>query len=337
MQEEDRAWAASSQIRPGRSAMIALIPLFIAGAYVGWNIGANDAGNCVGTTVGSGLLTYRRAILLVAVFAVLGAVLQGGNVMKTIGKGIVTSEIPILAIITALLCAGLFVTLATFLKIPVSTSQAMVGAVAGIGFATGADMNLATIGRIAQVWVFCPILTGLMAFVIYWFARGLLRRLRAQSVWQRVPGMLLVVSACYVSYAMGANNVGNAMGPIANLGFRASWLGLLGGVSLAVGVVTFGRRVTETVGGGITQLDIVSAFSAQLAAALAIHFFSILGIPVSTSQSIVGAVIGVGILHGIRAVRMRKIAEIVVGWVATPTAAGLFSFGLYRLLALLAS
>ncbi len=314
--------------------MIGLISLFIAGAYVGWNIGANDAGNCVGTTVGSGLLTYRRAIVLVSLFAILGALLQGGNVMKTIGKGIVTSELSILALITALLCSGLFVTLATFFRIPVSTSQAIVGGVAGIGFATGADMNLARIGTIAQVWVVCPILTGLLAFVIYWLSRLLLRRLRATSVWQRIPGLLLVISACYVSYAMGANNVGNAMGPIANLGFQASWLGLLGGVALAIGVLTFGRRVTETVGGGITQLDTVSAFSAQMAAALAIHFFSILGIPVSTSQSIVGAVIGVGILHGIRAVRMRKIGEIVVGWVATPTAAGLFSFGLYRLLSL---
>ncbi|MCK5586347.1 inorganic phosphate transporter, partial [Candidatus Bipolaricaulota bacterium] len=93
-------------------ALISLIPLLLAGAYVGWNIGANDAGNCVGTTVGAGLLSYRKAILLVAVFVVLGALLQGGNVMKTIGKGIVTSDLPSLAIITALISAGLFVTLA---------------------------------------------------------------------------------------------------------------------------------------------------------------------------------------------------------------------------------
>jgi len=315
--------------------MISLLPLLLAGSYVGWNIGANDAGNCVGTTVGSGLLSYRRAILLVSVFAVVGAALQGGNVMKTIGKGIVTSDLSTTAVLAALICSGVFVTIATFLKAPVSTSQAIVGGVAGVGLAAGADVNVATIGRIAQVWIVCPILTGILALILYWLARILLRRLREDSLWQRAPGMLLILSACYVSFAMGANNVGNAMGPIANLGFQASWLGLLGGVALAVGVLTFGRRVTETVGGGITQLDTVSAFSAQMAAALAIHFFSILGLPVSTSQAIVGAVIGVGVLHGVRTVRVRKIVGIALGWIATPTAAGVFSFGVYRLVTLL--
>jgi len=330
-----RSHARSSHAEAGDDAVIALLPLLLAGAYVGWNIGANDAGNCVGTTVGSGLLSYRRAIILVSVFAVLGAALQGGSVMKTIGKGIVTSELSTIGILAALICSGIFVTIATFFRAPVSTSQAIVGGVAGVGLAAGAGVNLSTIGRIAQVWVVCPILTGLLAFVIYWLARTILRQLREDSMWQRVPGLLLVVSACYVSFAMGANNVGNAMGPIANLGFQASWLGLFGGIALAIGVLTFGRRVTETVGGGITQLDTVSAFSAQMAAALAIHFFSIVGLPVSTSQAVVGAVIGVGILHGVRTVRARKIAGIAVGWVATPTAAGVFAFGVYKLIVLL--
>jgi len=314
-----------------------LIPLLIAGAYVGWNIGANDAGNCVGTTVGSGLLPYRRAILLVAIFVILGALLQGGNVMKTIGKGIVTSDLPPVAIITALVSSGVFVTLATLLRIPVSTSQAIVGGVAGVGFATSAQMDLSKIGTIAQVWVICPILTGILAMVLYGTSRFLLRRFGQDSIWQKVPNALLIISAAYVAFALGANDVGNAMGPIANMGVQSSWLGLLGGIALAVGALTFGRRITETVGNGITRLDVVSAFSAQMAAAIAVHFFSILGIPVSTSQSIVGAVIGVGIFHGVRTVRLAKLAEIVIGWVATPTAAGLFSFGLCKLLLMITS
>ncbi|MCK4570712.1 anion permease [Candidatus Bipolaricaulota bacterium] len=312
--------------------MTILIPLLIVGAYVGWNIGANDAGNCVGTTVGAGLLSYRRAIILVSIFVVLGAVLQGGNVMKTIGKGIVTSELPPIAIITALISSGLFVTLATFFKIPVSTSQAIVGGVAGVGFAAGADMNLAKIGTIAQVWVICPILTGIIALGIYLLTIFLLKRLSDNSIWQKAPNVLLIISAAYVAFALGANDVGNAMGPIANLGIEPGWLGLLGGVALAVGALTFGRRITETVGSGIAPLDVVTAFSAQMAAALAVHYFSILGIPVSTSQSVVGAVIGVGLYHGVRTVKLRKVGEIVIGWVATPIAACLFSFGLYKLL-----
>jgi PiT family inorganic phosphate transporter len=317
--------------------MIGLIPLFLAGAYVGWNIGANDAGNCVGTTVGSGLLGYRRAVLLVAGFALLGALLQGGEVMSTVGRGIATSELPSLAVFTAMLSAGIFVTVATLLRIPVSTSQAIVGGVVGVGLAVGADLDASALVRIAEVWVVCPILVGIMAVVIYLVSRSLLRRVGRRSVWQRLPSALLILSACYISFSLGANHVGTAMGPITNLEIDPKWLSLLGGAALAVGVLTFGRRVTQTVGSGITPLDTVSAFSAQTAAALAVHFFSILGIPVSTSQAIVGAVIGVGILHGVRTVRARRIGGIAVGWVATPTAAGLFSYGLYRLLALLTS
>lgn len=102
-----------------------------------------------------------------------------------------------------------------------------------------------------------------------------------------------------------------------------------------MGALSFGHRVTETVGSGITTLDPLSASAAQLAAALGVHFFSVLGIPVSTSQSVVGAVVGVGLVHGVRAIERRRGLEILGGWVATPTVAGLVSFGLYRLTLLL--
>jgi len=315
--------------------MIGLILLFLAGAYVGWNIGANDAGNCIGTTVGSGLLSYRKAVALVCGFAVLGGLLQGSQVMETMGSGIIQGLLPRYAILTALLSAGAFVTLATILRIPVSTSQAIVGGVAGVGLAAGLDIQTAKIVDIVQVWVICPPLVGVMAVLLLLAARWLLRRLNPGSFWQRLPYALLILSSCYISFSLGANHVGTAMGPIAGVGIAPIWLSLIGGLALASGALMLGRRVTETVGHGITQLDAVSAFSAQLSAALAVHFFSILGIPVSTSQAVVGAVIGVGLLHGIRTVRLRKIRGIALGWVATPTAAGILSFGIYKVILLI--
>jgi len=219
-------------------------------------------------------------------------------------------------------------------RLPVSTSEAIVGGMLGVGFALGGDINLTKIVTIAQVWVICPILVGIMASAIYSISTFLLRRLSRDSVWQRLPNALLLLSACYISFALGANHVGTAMGPLTNIGIHPVWLSLLGGLALAVGALTFGSRVTATVGSGITQLDPVSAYSAQMAAALAVHFFSTIGIPVSTTQSVVGAVIGVGLVKGIRTVRGREIMKIVVGWVATPLTAGLFSFGLYKLIML---
>jgi PiT family inorganic phosphate transporter len=314
--------------------MIEIIVLFIGGAYVGWNIGANDAANCIGTSVGSGLISYRKGILLVAIFVMVGALLQGHNVMKTIGKGIVTEQLPVTAVLAALLSAGFFVTLATWFRLPVSTSQAIVGGVAGVGFSTGMAVNMAKLATIVQIWVVCPFLTGLLAIALYKLLSMPVRKIQRPELWDRVVGVLLVGSAAYVAFSLGANDVGNSVGPIANLGIQARWLSLLGGGALAFGALTFGHRVTETVGSGITALDPLSASAAQLAAALGVHFFSVLGIPVSTSQSVVGAVVGVGLAHGIRAIERRRVVEILGGWIATPTVAGLFSFGLYRLISL---
>jgi PiT family inorganic phosphate transporter len=209
--------------------MFELTILFAAGAYVGWNIGANDAANCIGTSVGSGLLSYKRGISLVAAFVVLGALLQGHNVMKTIGKGIVTEQLPLAAVFAALISSGLFVTLATWFKLPVSTSQAIVGGVAGVGFSTGMDVNVSKLLTIGQIWVVCPFLTGLLAFLFYKLLSIPVRKIQRPELWDRVVGVLLVGSAAYVAFSLGANDVGNSVGPLANLGFPARWLALLGG------------------------------------------------------------------------------------------------------------
>jgi PiT family inorganic phosphate transporter len=129
-----------------------------AGAYVGWNIGANDTANCIGTAVGCGLLSFKKAAVLVAVFVIIGAMLQGEHVMKTIGKGIVKTDLNYLAVCVALICSGFFVTLATFYRIPTSTSQAIVGGITGIGLAVGAEINYAKLIVIAESWIVCPLL-----------------------------------------------------------------------------------------------------------------------------------------------------------------------------------
>ena len=130
-----------------------------AGSYVGWNIGANDTANCIGTTVGCGLIQFKQAAALVAIFDTLGAVLQGDHVMKTIGKGIVKEDLDYIAIFVALLCSGFFVTLATFFRIPTSTSQAIVGGGMGVGFAVGgrkliisSSLPLQRAGSFARFW-----------------------------------------------------------------------------------------------------------------------------------------------------------------------------------------
>ena len=308
--------------------------MLAAGSYVGWNIGANDTANCIGTTVGCGLLPFRRAAILVAIFAVLGGLLQGHHVMDTIGKGIVKDELNILAVFVALICSGIFVTLATFFRIPTSTSQAIVGGVMGIGLALDANIDYAKLIRIAESWVICPILVMVLAFVLYYLLTRLLHRIVSRNILvQNAIGWLAILSGCYVAYSMGANNAGNAVGPIANLGIiHPTVLLAIGGVAIAVGAITYGKRVADTVGKGITPLDIPGAFVAQIASAFGMHLFSIFGIPVSTSSAIVGAVVGVGLVKGARSISQKTIWTILIGWVLTPFLAALSAYSIYKLL-----
>lgn len=339
-----------------------LLPLvlILAGFYVGWNIGANDAANCIGTTVGAQIISYRQAVAIMALFVILGGVLQGHHVMKTVGKGIVISEssnyeehhgepagaefweffpdnrLPDKAILVALLSAGFFVSLATFSSIPVSTSQAIVGGVAGTGVGIvgmqATYFKLGVLLKIFGAWVISPVLTMIMAFIFYFALSSLMRRYNLMG-WSRVLGIAVVVSAAYVSYSLGANDVGNAIGPLlSKFPDKGPWLALLGGVAMAIGAYTFGSRVTDTVGKSITPLDYGGALAAQLSAAIGVHLFSMAGIPVSTSQAVVGGVIGVGLTKGVSAVSFRKISTIFVGWVATPLCAAVFAALVYRLI-----
>lgn len=339
-----------------------ILPLvmIVAGFYVGWNIGANDAANCIGTTVGAQIVSYRTAVLIMAVFVILGGVLQGQKVMQTVGKGIVISDeaswqehhgvaansefknhfpdnrLPDKAILVALISAGFFVSLATFSRVPVSTSQAIIGGIAGTGLGiVGLNpeyFKWSVLLQIFSAWVISPLLTLVLAFGLYSLIGVLLKKANV-IFWSKFLAMLVVISAAYVSFSLGANDVGNAIGPLlGRFPEQGAQLALLGGVSIAVGALTFGARVTDTVGKSITPLDYSGAFSAQFAAAFGVHVFSMLGIPVSTSQAVVGGVIGVGLTKGMRAVSLGRIRRIFLGWILTPTCAALFAAILYRLL-----
>jgi inorganic phosphate transporter, PiT family len=309
-----------------------LLLLLGAGAYVGWNIGANDTANCIGTSVGCGLISFKRAVILVAIFSTMGALLQGEGVMKTIGKGIVKQDLEYTAIFVALVCSGFFVTLATFFRIPTSTSQAIVGGVLGIGLAVGAEINYSKLLTIAESWVVCPLMVMALAYVLYFLLNLILKRIRISTLLvQNALGKAAILSSCYVAYSMGANNAGNAVGPIANLGIvNNKILLLIGGVSIAVGAATYGKKVADTVGKGITPLDIPGAFIAQMASAFGMHLFSMFGIPVSTSSAIVGAVVGVGLVKGAKSISKKTIATILIGWVLTPALAASTSFLMYK-------
>jgi PiT family inorganic phosphate transporter len=186
--------------------------------------------------------------------------------------------------------------------------------------------------QIFSAWVVSPLLTLVLAFCLYSLISKLLMKANV-IFWSKILSMLVVLSAAYVAFSLGANDVGNAIGPLlGRFPEQGTQLALLGGISMALGAWTFGARVTDTVGKNITSLDYGGAFSAQFAAAIGVHLFSMLGMPVSTSQALVGGVVGVGLTKGMRAVSGTKIRRIFLGWVLTPTCAAVFAATFYWLL-----
>jgi len=279
--------------------------------------------------VGSGILGFRRAVIITALFAMLGAVLEGQYVISEVGKKIITVQVTPAAILTALTFAGLFVTLATIWRVPVSTAQATVGGITGVGLAMQLELSHGKLLKILGSWIICPAIALAMSYVLYIIITRIMASVKNQRLAYTLARYFMILSSCYVAYSLGANNVGNATGFIFNIEQfkgRTLFLAGVGGASIAIGALTFGRRVTMTVGKSITPLNVPGALAAQFSAAFGIHLFAKLGVPVSTSQAIVGAVMGVGLVKGTRAISKRTLARTAIGWVATPVCAGVATF-----------
>jgi inorganic phosphate transporter, PiT family len=314
-----------------------ILGVLLMGAAIGWSIGANDAANSLGTAVGSKVLTLGQAIICIAVFGFLGAYFQGGFVVKTIGKNIVPLDLlsPTMAIVlaqVAIFAACIWVVLATYWKMPISTSHSIVGAVAGAGLAIGAPVKWKVLGDIFICWIFTPLGSAVLGYVLFRVLKNIFYRIVPRKYLRPVLSFLIIASGCYVAFTWGANDVANATGVIAGAGVMSPGMCVVfGGLAIVLGILTWGYKVIQTVGSGITHLMPLMAFCAQLASALNVHLYTVLGVPVSTSHSIVGAIFGVGLVRGVRVLNLRIMREIVICWLATPFVSGLVSFLVFKL------
>lgn len=304
----------------------------LMGIGVGWSIGANDAANSLGVAVGSRALTLRRAIILIAVFGFLGAFLQGSHVTKTIGKGIVPMDqleknLSIYIALVSCFGACAWVVLATYRKIPISTSHSIVGAVAGAGLAINATVRWEKLFDIFICWIFTPIGAAVLGYIFYRLFKNIFYRIIPRKYLKMWFTILIVMSGCYVAYSWGANDVANSVGIISGAGILTPKVCvIIGGLAIVFGIVTWGYKVIETIGSEITHLLPAMAFSAQLASAINVHIYTLFGIPVSTSHSIVGAIFGVGLVKGVKVLNIKIMREIVFCWLATPFVSGLISY-----------
>ena len=287
------------------------------GVYLGWALGANDAANFFGTAVGSGVISFRRASVLCALAVLAGAALQGQAGIQTL-SGLTEQTMTTLIIVSV--SAAITITMMTIFGLPISTSQAVVGAIIGIGIATG---NLSTSGlaKVVISWLATPLGSMLFAVLIFIVLRSVLRYVRMGILTRdKLLWMGLVVVGTYGSYALGANNVANATGIYSGVipGLNDFHLAVIGGGAIGLGVITFSRRVMESVGTRLMRLDAFTAFIAVSSMAATVHIFAVIGVPVSTSQALIGAILGVGILQGLQNLKARMLLNFSIGWIFAP-------------------
>ena len=464
-----------------------IVLALIFGFYMAWNIGANDVANAMGTSVGSGALTFKRAVILAAIMEFAGAFLVGSHVSDTVRKGIVDPELfagdPqafVLGMLSALLAAGLWLQFASYFGWPVSTTHSIIGAIIGFGIVYGgmSAVHWDQVGTIAASWIISPLMSGIISFIVFqivlhrvfyradpveavrkftpymvfivlmimtlvmvfkglknlhldlslssallvssgvgligallsyvllrnyksddkeeeqqqarelYVARALQRStkhlLRAQRAadsdtrdtidsileltqattdtsskranlgssrpefrrTERIFIYLQILTACFIAFAHGANDVANAIGPLsaavqtAQDGLVAAkatvplWALLLGGTGIVIGLATYGWKVMETIGKKITDLTPSRGFCAQFGAATTIVIASKMALPISTTHTLVGAVLGVGLARGIGAINLATVRDIAVSWVITIPAGAFLAIVIYLTLGL---
>jgi len=290
----------------------------LSGIYLGWALGANDAADVFGTGVTSGLVSYRLAVILTAIFVILGAVMEGTKCFDTVGY---FTSLTLFTALLATLSAAITVTLMTRLKLPVSTSQAILGAIVGIAIVgegwRGLPMDKLT--KVVLCWIFTPLGAAVISFLLFMGLGYLVNRIRGLAVFTHLMRIGILVTGCFSAYALGSNNVANTTGAFVGAGLITPIEGaLIGSISIGVGALTYSRGVMISVGRRISLLDPFSALVVVLAGAITVYLYTQIGVPVSSSQAVVGAVAAIGLAKGIRTINKKMLFFILLGWISTP-------------------
>jgi PiT family inorganic phosphate transporter len=275
------------------------------------------------------MIKYRTAVILTGIFVIVGAYLNGKPGVENLGtygynSGITTG----MAAFLVLLSAGISCTVMTVLKMPISTSQAIVGSIIGWGAACGqADWSATT--KFASAWIATPICSIAVCYLLCKLSEKVVNgRIQSLAAFDTVIKIGYFATGIFGAYSLGANNVANATGIYTGkLGLLSTDAAvLIGGAMIAIGAITYGKRVMYTVGARITTLSPLTGVIVVLSSALTIFLFALIGIPISTTQATVGAVIGAGLVKGTHNVDFKVLRNIFLAWFGTPTIAGLFTF-----------
>lgn len=406
--------------------LVALLALYLA-----FNLGANDVANAMGTSVGSKAVTLKTALIIAGTLEFTGAVLFGHEVTQTLATKVAnpalfaaTPQLLVMGMVSVLLASGIWLQIATLRGLPVSSSHAVVGAIAGFSWvALGINaIDWSSIGMITIGWILTPLISGAIAALFYsqikhwileqphsvaqlqewipWLSVALigvfgvivlptltqpltnfvinqfgvdipsydfplltgglaacgltlyswrqLDHLRDEGDnTERIFARFQLLSACFVAFAHGSNDVGNAIAPLAAIVYINNtgsvpingitvplWILILGGFGIVAGLAILGKKVIATIGENIISLQPSSGFCAELATATTILLASRLGLPVSTSHALVGGVVGIGLVQNLKSIKFQTLQNIAAAWLITVPISAVLSAAIFSIVRL---
>ena len=324
-----------------------------SGLFLGWSLGANDASNIFGTAVGTKMLRFRTAAAIACVFLILGAVASGQNTAETLNNlgGVNT----LAAAFTVSLSSALAVLMMLKSGISVSISQAIVGGIIGWNVYNHKPTDMDTLASICASWICCPVISGALAVLLYLCVRNILHHTKVHILWQDMAVRVgMILTTALGGFALGANNMANVVGVFIDSNvFNPLKIGniytlngtqvlfLLGAVAACIGIFTYSQKAIKTVGKNVLSCSPTVAWIVILSESLVLILFSsetlerfllsiklppLPAVPVSSTQAVIGAIVGIGLVKGGKGIKWSLVLKVVSGWVATPVIAFVLSF-----------
>lgn len=290
---------------------VVLVIAFLGAVFMGVSIGASSVPPAfapVNISSSKGL----RLALLAGIFALAGALIQGGNVTNTIGSGVLVGQIQVVQAAFILIIASSLVVVSVLTDYPMPTAFTVMGAVLGSSFAFGNGVVWSSTGIIVLFWVLTPLVAVFLGYVLARILRGAVSREDSEGVIR----ILLLLAGCYVAYTAGAASVGLAVGPLGGLGYPLFYLLVVGGVSMLAGAWMYSPRIIHAVSYDYSSVGPRRSAAALLASGLIAQVGVQLGVPVSFNLAVIASVVGSGMVEGVGNRNSKKIGFTVLGWVS---------------------
>jgi PiT family inorganic phosphate transporter len=313
---------------------VATVLLILVVLAFAWSMGAHYTGACMGMPHASGSIGLSQALWLMAPLTLIGAAFASHRVEVTVGHSIIdAAQVTVPAAIVIVGCAFLLTTAYTYLRIPTSTIQILVFCVVGVGLAASIQVHWITIVQLAILWVLAPLIACGLGFGFTRLVDRAVPGAKGASRGHGVMPIILVIVGAAASFTMGSNDVSNATGVFLMTHLFNVWTaGAIGGLGLAIGVLTWGKPLLKTVAFDIVKVDLAMASAAQLVQALVVFTAVTFGYFTSMNQALVGAMAGTGFARGRQTVQWGTVNGILRGWAAGPASGIVLAFLVARLL-----